>query len=108
MHPHPHICTHTHGLLPISFTSGNAEITKLLMKNTMTIHQKTGDDELPRNLASRMSHVQCSIFLGLTALGMGDPTQLQLRSFPWYHGRLTRASAEFVLQRHGNSDGACP
>jgi tyrosine-protein kinase len=97
----------TRGWLPIHYAAyqGNAEITKLLMKSTMTIHQKTGDDELPRNLAARMGHVQCSIFLGLTALGMGDPTQLQLRSFPWYHGRLTRASAEFVLQRHGNSDG---
>jgi len=95
------------GWIPIHTASflGNHEMVKFLMAVCNCIHVKTGDDELARNIASRKGHVQCSITLGLAELGFMTEDKLALRSYPWYHGRLTRTSAEFVLQRNGHSDG---
>eukprot|EP00040_Diaphanoeca_grandis_P003142 m.23917 g.23917 ORF g.23917 m.23917 type:complete len:679 (+) comp14413_c0_seq1:155-2191(+) len=84
---------------------GNNDMVKLLMACCNCIHMRTGDDELARNIAARKGNVQCSITLGLAELGFLTEERIGLRSYPWYHGRLTRTSAEFVLQRNGHSDG---
>eukprot|EP00041_Stephanoeca_diplocostata_P021225 m.489694 g.489694 ORF g.489694 m.489694 type:complete len:686 (+) comp21771_c0_seq2:195-2252(+) len=85
--------------------AGFTDIAKLLISARANHRAKTNDDELPRNLAARFGKVECSILLGLAELGLITKAQFNTRLYPWYHGKLTRASAEFVLARHGNSDG---
>lgn len=95
------------GWLPLHMAAhqGNVDMTRLLIGERSNHHSRTVDDELARNIAARMGRVEVSILLGLAELGFTAEREFASRLFPWYHGKLTRASAEFVLSRHGNSDG---
>eukprot|EP00035_Acanthoeca_spectabilis_P022653 m.444967 g.444967 ORF g.444967 m.444967 type:complete len:692 (+) comp19172_c0_seq1:125-2200(+) len=84
---------------------GNDEIMRALLCAGSDPHIQSTDGETAQGIAARLGHVQCSILLGMAELGFKSKKEFDTRDFPWYHGRLTRSSAEFVLARHGKSDG---
>lgn len=89
----------------IAARMGNDEIMRALLCAGSDPHIQSSDGETAQGIAARLGHVQCSILLGMAELGFKSKKEFDTRDFPWYHGRLTRSSAEFVLARHGKSDG---
>lgn len=68
-------------------------------------HVMSGDLEKPRDLAARLGNAGCAKLCGECESGLKTAKQLAERDYPWYHGKVNRRTAEFILDKYGNGDG---
>eukprot|EP00052_Salpingoeca_macrocollata_P009630 m.75779 g.75779 ORF g.75779 m.75779 type:complete len:677 (+) comp17187_c0_seq2:403-2433(+) len=85
--------------------AGVPAIVKLLILQGARFNLKTLDGETAQNIAARLGNTDACKLLGDAEQQRTTEAAMALVAPPYFHGRVNRKVAEFILQKNGSKDG---